>query len=106
MLHEARLLCLSDNYISPTFSIPCTFCDELVVNGDDRPSWIGSLVVEFKWLNKTRRVPTRYSEMADSHLKQRKEHQNHDKMTAHENNQGGCRWGNPVFGVTGRKIEQ
>ena len=38
------------------FLIPCTLCDELVVKGDDCPSWRGSLVVKFNiWLNKTRR---------------------------------------------------
>ena len=40
------------------FLIPCTLCDELVVKGDDCPSWRVSLVVKFNiWLNKTRRVP-------------------------------------------------
>ena len=40
------------------FLIPCVFCDELVVKGDDCPSWRGSLVVKFNiWLNKTRREP-------------------------------------------------
>ena len=38
--------------------IPCTFCDELVVKGDDCPCWRESLVVKINiWLNKTRRVP-------------------------------------------------
>ena len=39
------------------FLIPCTLCDELVVKGDDCPSWRGPLVVKFNiWLNKTTRV--------------------------------------------------
>ena len=39
------------------FLIPRTLCDELVVKGDDCPSWRVSLVVKFNiWLNKTRRV--------------------------------------------------
>ena len=39
------------------FLIPRTLCDELVVKGDDYPSWRVSLVVIVNiWLNKTRRV--------------------------------------------------
>ena len=53
--------------------IPCPIYGELVVKGDDCPSWRGSLV-EFKiWLNKRR------SEMADSHMKHSKKNRNHDK---------------------------
>ena len=51
-------------YISATiiealqFFIPCTFCDELVVKGDDCSAGRGSLIVKFNiWLNKTRGVP-------------------------------------------------
>ena len=51
------------------FLLPCTFCDELVVKGDDCPSWRKSLIVKFNfWLNKT----STYSEMSDSHTKQKK----------------------------------
>ena len=69
------------------FFIPRTLCDELVVKGDDCPSWRVSLVVKFNiWLNKTRRVRT-YSEISDFHTKQqqetKKKHQNHDRKTAH-----------------------
>ena len=39
------------------FLIPRTLCDELVLKGDDCPSWCVSLVVKFNvWLNNTRRV--------------------------------------------------
>ena len=45
------------------FLIPCRLSDELVVKGDDCPSWRGSLV-EFKlWVNKS----TLLKKMADFH---------------------------------------
>ena len=46
MLHEKGLLCLSDNR-ALQFLLPRTLCDELVVKGDDCPSWRVSLVVKF-----------------------------------------------------------
>ena len=33
------------------FLIPCPFCDELVMKGDDCPSWRGSVVELKTWLN-------------------------------------------------------
>ena len=52
----------ADFFVSATiealqFLMSCTFCDELVVKGDDCPFWRGSLVVKFNiWLSKKRRV--------------------------------------------------
>ena len=55
------------------FLIPCIFCDELVVKGDDCSSWRGSLVVDFKIYLAQHDKKSTYSEMADSHyMKQRK----------------------------------
>ena len=67
------------------FLIPCTLCDELVVKGDDCPSWGVSLVVKFIiWLNKTRRVPILKLVIPKrNNRKHRKKHQNHDRKTAH-----------------------
>ena len=49
---------MREGFISATvealqqFLVPCTLCDELVVKGDDCPSWRGSLVEKFNiWLN-------------------------------------------------------
>ena len=88
MLHEKGLLCLSDNR-SPTivqFLIPRTLCDELVVKGDNCPSWRVSLVVKFNvWLNKTRRVPILklLISIRNNRKQTKKKHQNHDRKTAH-----------------------
>ena len=61
--------------------IPCTLCDELVVKGDDCPSWRGSLVVKFNiWLNKTNKKST-YSEIADSHMKHQETKEKNIKTT-------------------------
>ena len=54
--HERGLLYLSDNR-SPAVPYSAHVCDEVVVKGNDWPSWRGSLVVKFNiWLNKTKRV--------------------------------------------------
>ena len=67
------------------FLIPCTLCDELVVKGDDCPSWRVSLVVKFNiWLNKTRRVPSlKLLIPIRNNRKRRKKHQNYDRKAAH-----------------------
>ena len=53
------------------FLIPCTFCDELVVKGDDGPSWRGSRR-GVQHLAHQHDKKSAYSEMADSHMKRRK----------------------------------
>ena len=84
MLHDRGLVSVSSKIEALQFLIPCTSCDELVVNGGDRPSWRGSFVVRFNiWLNKTRvpslkwLIPTRNKET---------KHQKHDRKTAHGTN--------------------
>ena len=49
------------------FFIPRTLCDELVVKGDDCPSWRGSLV---QYLAQQKDKKSTYYEIADSHTKQ------------------------------------
>ena len=84
MLHARGLVSATTEALQ--FLIPCTFCDELVVKGDDCPSWRVSLVVKFNiWLNKTRvQVPIlKLLIPIRNNRKQRKKHQNHDRKTAH-----------------------
>ena len=65
------------------FLTPRTFCDEMVMKGDDCLSWRGSLVVKFNiWLNKTRRVPI-LKWLIPIRNKEENIKTNHDRKTAH-----------------------
>ena len=82
MLHERGiLLAVSVTIEALHFLIPCIFCDVLVARRDDCPSWRRSLVVNGS--TRQEEYLSIYSEMADSHTKQRRKHQNNDRKTVH-----------------------